>query len=296
MVSTQNSSYFYSLKYYQTMNNEDLEIIASEETGDTKVEVLSYKVLRGSSDPRTAETLFFASQAGMRLKMVRITINNSNVRVEPGALYHMKGELEIKASTGGGVLKGLARKVTSGESFFVNEIHGSGEIYLEPTFGHFLLHRIQESDDGIICDKKMFYAGTNNLDIGASIQKNISSAFFGGEGFWQTSINGDGIAVLYSPVPVEEVNEYDINGDKLSVDGNFALMRTTGVEFKAEKSSKSWVATSVSGEGLLQTFTGKGKVWIAPTQGVYEDMATPDGLSKLSVPPGSMGTITDKDD
>ena len=274
------------------MNDKNLEIIASEEVGNTKVEVLSYKVLKGSSDPKTAETLFFASQTGLNLKMVRITINNSSLRVEPGALYYMKGDLEIKASTGGGILKGLARKVTSGESFFVNEIHGTGEIYLEPTFGHFLLHNIKEGDDGIICDKKMFYAGTNNLDIGASLQKNVSSALFGGEGFWQTSINGVGIAILYSPVPAEEVAEYKIDGDKLSVDGNFALMRTTGVEFKAEKSSKTWIATSISGEGLLQTFSGNGRVWIAPTQGVYNNMSKPNDLSNLLGEPKSMGTKT----
>lgn len=274
------------------MNNKNLEIIASEEVGNTKVEVLSYKVLKGSSDPKTAETLFFASQTGLNLKMVRITINNSSLRVEPGALYYMKGDLEIKASTGGGILKGLARKVTSGESFFVNEIHGTGEIYLEPTFGHFLLHNIEEGDDGIICDKKMFYAGTNNLDIGSALQKNVSSALFGGEGLWQTSINGVGIAILYSPVPAEEVAEYKIDGDKLSVDGNFALMRTTGVEFKAEKSSKTWIATSISGEGLLQTFSGNGRVWIAPTQGVYNNMSKPNDLSNLLGEPKSMGTKT----
>ena len=274
------------------MNDKNLEIIASEEVGNTKVEVLSYKVLKGSSDPKTAETLFFASQTGLNLKMVRITINNSSLRVEPGALYYMKGDLEIKASTGGGILKGLARKVTSGESFFVNEIHGTGEIYLEPTFGHFLLHNIEEGDDGIICDKKMFYAGTNNLDIGSALQKNVSSALFGGEGFWQTSINGVGIAILYSPVPAEEVAEYKIEGDKLSVDGNFALMRTTGVEFKAEKSSKTWIATSISGEGLLQTFSGNGRVWIAPTQGVYNNMSKPNDLSNLLGEPKSMGTKT----
>ena len=274
------------------MNDKNLEIIASEEVGNTKVEVLSYKVLKGSSDPKTAETLFFASQTGLNLKMVRITINNSSLRVEPGALYYMKGDLEIKASTGGGILKGLARKVTSGESFFVNEIHGTGEIYLEPTFGHFLLHNIEEGDDGIICDKKMFYAGTNNLDIGSALQKNVSSALFGGEGLWQTSINGVGIAILYSPVPAEEVAEYKIDGDKLSVDGNFALMRTTGVEFKAEKSSKTWIATSISGEGLLQTFSGNGRVWIAPTQGVYNNMSKPNDLSNLLGEPKSMGTKT----
>ena len=51
-------------------------------------------------------------------------------------------------------------------------------------------------------------------------------------------------------------------------------MRTGGVNFKAEKSSKSWMSTAVSGEGLLQTFSGTGKVWLAPTQGVYEQLAT----------------------
>jgi len=271
---------------------EGMQIIAKAETPDATVEVIQYPILRGSSDTRTAETLFFAAQAGMRLKMVRITLKNSKVRAEPGALYFMKGQLEIKASTGGGLIKGLARKITSGESFFVNEIHGTGVIYLEPTFGHFFLHAIEEGSPGIICDKGMFYAGTSKLDVSAAMQKNISSGLFGGEGWWQTSIKGTGVAVLFSPVPVQEVQRINLNNDKLSVDGNFALMRTAGVTFKAEKSSKSWLATSVSGEGLLQTFSGTGSVWIAPTQGVYEKMITMAGLRDIAAPPGSMGTAT----
>ena len=270
-----------------------LQVIARAETDDTLVEVIQYPILRGSADARNAETIFYAANSGMRLKMVRITLKNSKVRAEPGALYYMKGNLEMKTSTGGGLMKGLARKITSGESFFVNEIHGTGVIYLEPTFGHFFLHKLEDGDPGLICDKGMFYAGTSNLDIGATLQKNISSGLFGGEGWWQTSITGSGVAVLFSPVPVQEVQKINLNNEKLSVDGNFALMRTKNIEFKAEKSSKSWVATSVSGEGLLQTFSGTGSVWIAPTQGVYEKMASDEGLSELATPPGSMGTDTD---
>jgi len=270
----------------------DLDVITSCEIDGAKIEVVSYTALRGSSDTRTAETLFFSSQAGMRLKMVRITLNNSKIRVEPGALYYMSGNLEMKASTGGGILKGLARKMTSGESLFVNEIEGTGTIYLEPTFGHFLLHELKSGDEGVICDKGMFYAGAGSLDIGASMQRNLSSGLMGGEGWWQTSITGTGVAILFSPVPVEEIDRININNEKVSVDGNFALMRTKGIEFKAEKSSKSWIATSVSGEGLLQTFNGTGSVWIAPTQGVYEKMATMEGLHSLAAPPGSKGTVT----
>jgi len=273
--------------------NKIFDIIENLETNDgTKVEILQFNELKGSSDISTAENLYFANQSGVRLKMVHIKLNNSHVRIEPGALYFMKGNLEIRASTGGGFMKGLARMVASGESFFVNEIHGTGDIYLEPTFGHFFLHEINSEEGGIIVDKSLFYGGTAGLDISAMMQKNVSSALFGGEGFFQTLIKGEGVAILYSPVPNEEIIKYELTGDKLSVDGNFALMRSERINFRAEKSSKSWIATSVSGEGLLQTFEGNGFVWIAPTQGVYEKLKKMDGIRGLTGQSGSMGTKT----
>jgi len=276
------------------INIDNYEVIDSVTAEDgTKVEILEIKKLKGSSDLRVAESLYFASEAGLRAKMVRITITNSKTRVEPGALYFMKGDLEIKASTGGGILKGLSRKMLTGETFFVNEIHGTGEIWLEPTFGHFLLHKINE-EGGVIVDKSLFYAGTSQLDISAFKQKNISSALMGGEGWFQTKISGHGIAVLYSPVPVTEILKIDLNNDKLWVDGNFAMMRNLGVNFWVQKSSKSWVATSVSGEGLLQTFAGSGSIWIAPTEGIYENMSSNSGLLNLASQPGSMGTNVGK--
>lgn len=270
-----------------------LEVLQSETAPDgSVVQIVQLDSLRGSSDVRTAESLYFTNQCGMRMKLVRIRLNNSHVRVEPGALYYMRGNLEMKASTGGGLVKGLSRKLLSGESFFVNEIHGTGEVYLEPTFGHFFLHRVTPSEGGVVVDKSLFYAGTAGLQISAVAQRNVSSALFGGEGIFQTGIQGTGLAILYSPVPMEEIQRFQLSGEKLSVDGNFALMRSSTIDFRVEKSSKSWVSTSVSGEGLLQTFRGRGNVWIAPTQGLYEKLARPDGLRSLSAPPGSMGTTT----
>ncbi len=96
--------------------------------------------------------------------------------------------------------------------------------------------------------------------------------------------------MLYSPVPVKEVQEIRLNKEKLWVDGNFAVMRTEGIDFRAEKSSKSWISTSVSGEGLLQTFEGTGSVWIAPTQGIYHLLSTDAGVRKLSRVPASSNT------
>jgi uncharacterized protein (AIM24 family) len=272
---------------------EQLEVIDQVDAGGgTIVEVVQYPALRGSADVRTAEGLYFAGESGMHMKMVRIRLAQSHVRVEPGALYFMSGSLEMKASTGGGIAKALARSVLSGETLLVNEIHGSGEIYLEPTFGHFILHRLMAGEGGIIVDKGMFFAGTAGLDIGAARQKNVSSALFGGEGLVQTRISGAGVAVLYSPVPREEIMRIDLKGDKLWVDGNFALMRSEGIAFRAEKSSKRLLSTLVSGEGILQTFEGHGSVWIAPTQGIYEKLARAQGLEGLTGAPGSSNTAT----
>ncbi|MBT60756.1 MAG: transcriptional regulator [Euryarchaeota archaeon] len=259
-------------------------------TDGTKVEIVEYSELLGSSDVRTSEALYYTTRAGSKLKMVRIQLNNSKVRVEPGALYFMKGQLEMKVSTGGGLFKGMKRKMLSGETFFVNEIHGSGEIYLEPSFGHFFLQNIMGPGRGIICDKGMFFAGAGQLNISAKMQGTISSTLFGGEGLFQSHITGSGIAVLYSPVPKQEIVKYTLNGDKLFVDGNFALLRHESITFKVEKSSKRLIGSLVSGEGLLQTFSGQGEVWIAPTQGVYEKLTSSRGMASFADNPTSSGT------
>ena len=266
-------------------------LLTKRKIPSVKMEVIQTPVLGGSSDVRSAESLFFASQVGMRLKKLRITMpsGSSKVRVEPGALYYMNGDLQIKASTGGGVGKAMMRKMMSGESFFVNEIHGKGEIYLEPTFGHFIL--VILDDDDLIVDKSMFYAGLGDLSIGSYLNK-VSSGLLGGEGFFQTKISGSGIVALFSPVPQKELHVFQLKESKLSVDGNFALMRMGKINFRTEKSSKSWIATSVSGEGLLQTFEGTGIVWVAPTQGVYEKLAMPGGLAELARVPGARATNT----
>ncbi|MEM7586330.1 MAG: AIM24 family protein [Acidobacteriota bacterium] len=282
-----------SRAWNSTSTSELFQIVSSRQAEDgTRVDLLEFPKLEGSADLRTAKELFYASQRGVRLKTIRISLLDSNVRVEPGALYYMRGRLELKASTGGGVLKGLSRKLLSGETFFVNEIHGTGEVYIEPTFGHFILHYVDGSEGALIVDRGLFYAGTSGLNISSVRQKNISAALFGGEGLYQTKIEGKGIAVFYSPVPEAEVDKVALAGEKLWVDGNFALARTEHISFRAEKSSKGLLSSAVSGEGLLQTFEGTGSVWIAPTQGVYEKLVQQGGAEALARPPGSLATKT----
>ena len=75
---------------------------------------------------------------------------------------------------------------------------------------------MSDGNDGLICDKGMFYAGAGDLDISAKMQKSVSAGAMGGEGWFQTSITGTGIAVLFSPVPQEEITIVELNDENLA--------------------------------------------------------------------------------
>ncbi|MDP6504510.1 MAG: AIM24 family protein [Planctomycetota bacterium] len=250
-----------------------VRIIEAAEGNGCRFEILEYQELTGSEDVGLAETLFYAKQAGIRLKMVRITINQSEVVTESGALYFMKGNIEMDSPTGG--VTGLAKKLVASrltkEDTFKPRYRGTGEIYLEPTFSHFVL--VELNDEEMVVDKGMFFACESTVEVGVKMQKSISSALMGGEGFFQSRLSGTGIALLASPVPSDEIVRYELTGDKLSVDGNFAILRKGDIDFKVEKSSKSLLGSMTSGEGMLQTFSGHGEVWVAPTQAAYDRIA-----------------------
>ncbi len=245
------------------------EVLDSAESDGFKVEILAYPKLSGAKDYQTAATVYFANEAGIKLKQIRITLRDGEAIAESGALHFMLGQIQMQSKIGGvsGLGKAMMNKFITKEAAVMPRYQGTGQIYLEPSFSHFLIYRL--SGEEVIADKGMFYCAQGALDIGSAIQRNVSSALFGGEGFFQTRIRGTGICVFESPVPADEVLRVDLKDETLQVDGNFALMRTGRIEFSVEKSTRSILGTLTSGEGLLQTFRGTGSVWLAPTQEVY---------------------------
>ena len=171
--------------------------------GDTEFSVVGYKRLKGSDDLNVAEKVFFANEANINLKFIKIDLNDSSIVIEPGALYFMKGKLSLESNIEGGIVSGLFRKTTSGETLFHSTNSGTGEIFLEPSFGHFLLLDID--DDELIMDDGSFYCCSKGIKVSGAIQKNISSALFGGETLVQTSTKGTGLVVINSPVPESEL-------------------------------------------------------------------------------------------
>lgn len=268
---------------------DNFNVLSKMEGSKCSFEVLEFKNLNGSKDVNSATMLYFMKQANLKLKQVKINLSNGAVKLESGALSFLRGNIEMENKAGG--LMGLGKKMLTskltGETVFKPTYRGTGEIYLEPSFGFYALLELQ--NESIIVDDNLFYASEETVEVGAEMQKNLSSTFLGNEGLFQTKISGSGIVVLELPVPENEIVKYTLNNEVLKVDGNFALLRSRGIDFTVEKSSKSLISSATSGEGLLNVFRGTGEVWLAPTQYVYQRLQL-GGLSGMTNPGGSSNT------
>lgn len=266
----------------------NLKKISEMEGENVSFEILEYEALNGSKDVESAVMLSFMNDTNIKLKQAKITLKGGSVKLEAGALSFLKGNIDIDSNMGG--ILGLGKKFlaskVSGETVFKPRYKGNGEIFLEPSFGHYALIFLENEE--IVVDDGLFYACEDSVEVGAYMQKNLSAAF-GNEGLFQTKLTGKGIVLLEIPVPESEIIKYTLNNETLKVDGNFALLRSKGIDFTVEKSSKSLLSSATSGEGFLNVFRGSGEVWVAPTQYVYNKLKF-SGLSGMTNPGGSSNT------
>ena len=198
------------------------------------------------------------------LKFVKAELDNSALRYESGGMYYMQGNLELEANlpSAGGFLKSMVTK----EHAVKPVIRGSGTVWLEPAFGDFTI--LELKGDEWILDKGAYFASEMNVEIGSFTNKALSG-LFSGEGFFQTKVSGYGKVVIYSNGPIEII---ELVNSKLVVDGSFAVARQSSVQLSVAKASKGIFGTLLSGEGIVNTFTGTGKVYVAPAANRYVTM------------------------
>lgn len=176
-------------------DHQKLYVIDSSSNGKFKVEVLGYKTLSGNSDPSTSQAVYYANKTGLQLKQVKITLQGSEAITEAGALHFLHGQIEVENKTGGmgGLGKAMINKFITNEAAFMPRYRGTGEIYLEPSFSHFLIYQLNNEE--IIADKGMFSCCEGSIDVGVAMQKKCISGSFWGRGIF--SNQGQGKRNLY---------------------------------------------------------------------------------------------------
>jgi uncharacterized protein (AIM24 family) len=235
------------------------------------VEIIEYQKLLGSTNIYGAQALWFMGEQNIKCRQIGLIINNNAVKIESGAMSYFQGPLQCKSgiNTAGKLVSQMFTGKLTGEKIVMPEYRGSGVLVLEPSFKHFLTMELGPGEQ-IICDKGMFYATSASVSVEPTWAGSASGTLLGGEGMFMQLITGPGVVILESPVPMCEINRIKLNNDVLRVDGNFALLRTGGVQMTVEPVSPSLVGSAMSGEGLVNVFRGTGEVWIAPTIKAYD--------------------------
>ncbi len=198
-------------------------------------------------------------------KMVKVTLNGDTVRTEAGALHYYRGSIKVqsKAPSAGGLISG----VLSGETIFKPTYTGTGEVYLGPPhFGEYAILELNKS--AWVVDQGAYVCSDEGIKVSAHRNKAVS-ALLGGEGIFQTRVSGTGKVVIQAPGKLERI---ELKGDRLAVDGRFAVARTSSVDFKVERSTRSLVGTVTSGEGLLNIYQGRGYVLLSPVPNLYKNL------------------------
>ncbi|MEJ8307355.1 AIM24 family protein [Saccharibacillus sacchari] len=247
----------------------DFRVFSSLKRDNLVIEVIQAGGLPENYNEDLAKSVNHHDHERFSWQQVRILLQDTSVVLEAGALQYMMGNIEMENKSGGvgGFAKKFVGSAVTGETASKPIYRGTGEMYLEPKRKDFTLIELSPGEE-IIVDDGLFFCAENTVKVGVAKQSNVSSALFGGEGLFQTKITAsdNGYVVLELPVPEYELVRYELDGtETLKVDGSFAVLRSSTIEFSVEKSTKSLLGSASSGEGMLQTFRGRGEVWLAPT-------------------------------
>jgi len=220
-----------------------------------------------SVTPGGAVGAYFMHEMNVRKRQVLCTLNGETIKVQAGAMQWTAGKVTMDSGIKGAkdffgkALKGMA----TGESTAKPLYTGHGYVMFEPTYRHILLEDVTNWGSGMVLDDGLFLACDASLKETVVSRTNASSALLGGEGLFNLSLSGQGIAVLESPVPRDELIEIVLDNDEVRIDGNMAIAWSNSLQFTVEKSTKSFLGSLASGEGVVNVYRGTGRIWMAPT-------------------------------
>ena len=215
-----------------------------------------------SVDSITAMNSYFMEKMNVRKRQVLCKLDNGSVKLQAGAMQWISGNVEMNSGVSGAkdFFGKLVKGAVTGESAVKPIYTGSGYVMLEPTYNFLLIEDVSTWGQGIVLDDGLFLACDANIAESMNKRGDVATALLSGEGVFNLSLSGNGFCVLESPVPREELIEFELDNDVLKIDGNMAIAWSSSLQFTVENSSKSIVGSAISGEGVVNVYRGTGKV------------------------------------
>jgi Mitochondrial biogenesis AIM24 len=125
---------------------------------------------------------------GNESQIVTITLEPGQVlRAESGAMMYMTDGVQMETTTGGGLSAGFSRMLT-GQNFFISDYRYTGDttgtVALGTDFPSKIVRlNVEEYGGKLICQKGALLCASHTIDITMEYSKNLTTGFFGGEGF-----------------------------------------------------------------------------------------------------------------
>lgn len=219
-----------------------------------------------SVSPASAQTSYFMAKMGMHKRQVICRLNGNGIILQAGAMQMITGDVNVQTNVQGAgdfFKKMIGSKVT-GESAIKPRYTGNGIVYLEPTYKYIILQDLAEWGGAMTIEDGLFLACDDSVQMKITARSNFSSAALGGEGLFNTTLMGNGTAVLESNVPYDELLVFDLENDCIKIDGNMAIAWSASLQFTVEKTTATLIGSAASGEGLVNVYRGTGRVLVAP--------------------------------
>ena len=178
--------------------------------------------------------------------------SNETLKVEASAMATMDTNINMKTKVKGG----FGRMLT-GESLFINEFqaeNGDGQIGIAPPAAGDAEH-IHLQDETIYLQNSAYVASTPDVDIETKWQGMIKG-FFSGENLFLIKCSGQG-DLWFSTYGA--MTEIDVDGEYV-VDTGHVVAFTDSLDYRVS-SIGGYKSLFFSGEGLVCTFSGQGKLW-----------------------------------
>ena len=189
-----------------------------------------------------------------------------SAKIERGCMVYMRdidlqGKLNAGKSVLGGLISAVARSATSGESMFITQATATSS---NARLG------IAPANPGRIVDLQVGPAKQYRLNTSVflgcddtvsynMVRQNVSNAIFAGTGgLFVMETSGEGTLLVSA---FGDLLEIDITPDKpLTIDNYHVVAWDSSLNYSVEVASGAF--GFMSGEGLVNKFTGSGKVYI----------------------------------
>tara|TARA_B100002052_G_scaffold12233_1_gene9865 strand:+ start:4387 stop:5043 length:657 start_codon:yes stop_codon:yes gene_type:complete len=178
------------------------------------------------------------------------------ILIEPGAMSRMDSHLNSSYQRQGGFFSAMFRKMFGGESFFLGKYghKNGGKLTFAPAVPG-SVERYFLSNNKLNIMAGSFLACTPGVNIKAKFGG--LKALFSGEGAFLLEASGNGDLFFNS---FGGIVEKKIEGDFI-VDSGHVVAFEPSLNYKISGMG-NWKSTMLSGEGLVMTFNGSGKIYL----------------------------------